>query len=82
MGERTTIVLDEELARQLRIRAGKKGIGLSRLIGDLLRSAMNTRMTGNEKPYRLEWPTTRGRLMPGVDLDDRDRLYDIMENSG
>ena len=36
-----------------------------------------------EKPgasgYKLKWTTEKGELMPGVDLDDRDSLFDIMD---
>jgi hypothetical protein len=29
--------------------------------------------------YTLEWKVHRGRLLPGVDVADRDRLLDLME---
>ena len=34
-----------------------------------------------KKKFRLNWKPheTTGRLMPGVDLNDRDSLYDIMD---
>ena len=76
---RTTIVLDEELARRLRLGAARQGVGISRYISDLIRSALNARVTGPEAGYRLEWPTVRGELLPGATIDDRDRLYDIMD---
>lgn len=81
MGERTTIVFDEEIMRRLRLLAAERGLGLSRLIGDLLKSALKQEESGQQE-YRFDWPTTRGRLLPGVDLGDRDRLYDIMEGRG
>lgn len=31
------------------------------------------------KPFRLRWKPHRGRLLPGVDLTDRDALYDRMD---
>jgi hypothetical protein len=31
------------------------------------------------KPYRLEWKTHHGRTLPGVDVTDRDRLFEQME---
>jgi len=29
--------------------------------------------------YRLHWKGSRGRRLPGIDLDDRDSLFDAME---
>ncbi len=29
--------------------------------------------------YKLRWKTERGRLLPGVRLDDRDALFEIMD---
>jgi hypothetical protein len=29
--------------------------------------------------YRLQWRPERGRIQPGVRLDDRDALFDLME---
>jgi len=29
--------------------------------------------------FRLKWVTVKGRLMPGVDIADRDLLYEHME---
>jgi hypothetical protein len=31
------------------------------------------------KPYRLAWKTNAGRTLPGVDVTDRDRLFERME---
>jgi hypothetical protein len=29
--------------------------------------------------YQLHWRPERGRILPGVRLDDRDTLFDIMD---
>jgi hypothetical protein len=29
--------------------------------------------------YKLRWRTEQGRLLPGVRLDDRDALFELME---
>jgi len=31
------------------------------------------------EPYRLRWRSERGRLLPGVNLDSRDHLFDRMD---
>jgi hypothetical protein len=78
MPVRTTIVIDEELLRRLRVVAATRGGGLSRAIRDLVRAGLEKE--GSARPgYRFDWKTRRGRLMPGVDVNDRDRLYDVME---
>ena len=79
MSTRTTVVLDDDLLAQLRLRAAARGVGLSREIRDLLRAALLAREHRGAEDYEFDWPTSRGRLLPGVDIDDRDRLYDAME---
>jgi hypothetical protein len=37
------------------------------------------RRPATDSPYRLEWKTHRGRTLAGVDVSDRDRLYERME---
>jgi plasmid stability protein len=79
LGVRTTIVLDEDLDRKIRKRAAETGARLSKVIGDLLRAGLLSQRARRSGTYRLDWPTTRGTLLPGVDVDDRDRLCDAME---
>ena len=79
MSTRTTIVLDDDLLEQLRLRAASRGVGLSREIRDLLRSALMRQQQHEPDEASFDWPTTPGRLLPGVDIDDRDQLYDVME---
>jgi hypothetical protein len=31
------------------------------------------------KDYQLRWHSERGRILPGVRLDDRDTLFDVMD---
>ena len=33
----------------------------------------------DRKKYKLRWHTERGQLLPGVRLDDRDVMFDLME---
>ena len=71
------MVLDEDLLRDLKARAAREGRTLQSLTNDLLRQALDR----IEEPtgYRLRWKTWRGELRPGVDISDRDSLYEIME---
>ena len=74
---RTTLMLDEGLFRQLKKEAVSRGQTLKELVNTLLRRALGTAPT--RKAYRLNWKTCRGQLQPGVRLDDRESLHDLME---
>lgn len=78
---RTTLNLDDELMRLLRRRAAATGRTLTALIEEALREALAERSEGGAS-YRLKWSTARGRLLPGIDLSDRDSLIDRMEGRG
>jgi len=76
---RTTLDLDDDLLRAAKAHAAKQGTTLTRFVETALAAALAPR-PGAEQDYRLEWKTHRGRLMPGVDLADRDSLLDAMED--
>ncbi len=74
---RTTLDLNDELLRAAKRRAADSGMSLKQVVEEALRSHMKEvpRQTG----YRLQWRTECGRLQPGVRLDDRDALFDLMD---
>ncbi|MGB3564846.1 MAG: DUF2191 domain-containing protein [Thermoanaerobaculia bacterium] len=74
---RTTVELNDQLLRAAKQRAANEGIPLRRVIEAALRTYLEgpTRRRG----YKLQWRTEQGRLQPGVRLDDRDALFDLME---
>ena len=51
---------------------------LRKIIESTLRRAL---MESGKAParFRLEWKTVRGNRIPGVDISDRDALYERME---
>lgn len=73
---RTTLKLDDDLLRRLKERAAREGRTLQALANDLLRQGLSPR---RDVDYRLEISTWEGTLQPGVDLFDRDTLFDRME---
>ena len=74
---RTTIEIADELLRQAKTRAADDGIPLRQVIESALRLyILGRRGRGG---YRLRWRAERGRIQPGVRLDDRDALFDLME---
>jgi hypothetical protein len=74
---RTTLDITDELFRQAKKRAADEGVPLRRVVEDALRGYLSARP--RTTAYRLRWRTTKGEAAPGVDLDDRKSLYDIMD---
>jgi len=74
---RTTIDFIDDVLRRAKKRAADDGVSLRDLVERALRSYLETRP--RRAGYRLRWRTERGRLQPGVDLDDRDALFDRMD---
>ena len=78
---RTTLDLDDRLVRKAKGRATEEGRTLTAIIEEALRQYLApARSTG--KPFRLKLLTKKGRRVPGVDVADRDALYERMEGRG
>jgi len=73
---RTTLTLRDDLVQKLRRRAADEHVPLKVLVNRLLDDSLAPRPA---KPYRFKWKTVRGKILPGVRLDDRKSLYDLME---
>lgn len=75
---RTTIDIDDRLLAKAKRHALEKGTTLRKIIETALRRTL----TESEKAptqFRLQWKTVRGKRIPGVDISDRDALYERME---
>jgi hypothetical protein len=77
---RTTIEISDELFRAAKKRAADDGTPLRAVIEAALRAFLMRRHTRDD--YRLRWRTERGRIQPGVRLEDRDALFDLMDGRG
>jgi hypothetical protein len=78
---RTTLDLDDALIRKAKGRAADEGTTLTAVIEAALRQYLAPAPpTG--KPFRLKLLTKKGRPVPGVNLADRDILYERMEGRG
>ncbi len=73
---RTTLQLDDELVVQAKIRAARSGRTLSQVIEDALQQALAPR--AEPARARASVPTSPGRSLPGVNLDDSAGLLDLM----
>lgn len=75
---RTTLDLDDGLLRRAKRRAADEGSTLTTIVEYALRQYLAPgRRSG--KGFRLKVLTKNGRPVHGVDLADRDRLYERME---
>jgi len=78
---RTTLALDDALLRAAKKRAAEEGTTLTRVIEAALRRHLAP-PDRTRAAFRLRLLIKRGRLVPGVNLADRDALYERMEGRG
>jgi hypothetical protein len=77
---RTTLEIADELLRRAKRKAADEGTTLREAVEAALRRHLASRPgTG---AYRLRWRPERGRILPGVGLDDRDALLELMGGRG
>ena len=74
---RTTLDLNDELIEKAKQQAARERTTLKAIVERALRGHLARRRP--TRAYRLQWRPERGRLQPGVRLDDRDALFDLME---
>ena len=75
---RTTISLDDQLAKQVRRAAEARGVSMSAFISRTLHDALKRREPSERPPFNLV--TVRGvRPRPGIDLD-RPRTLDAQND--
>lgn len=76
---KTTLNLDDNILRAARVRAAETGETLTCFIEIALRNHLAC-ISSQEADFRLNLLVKRGRTVLGVTLDDRDSLYEKMEN--
>jgi len=74
---RTTLRMSDDLLRALKEEAARQGRSMQDLANDLLRDGL-ARLRA-PRSYRLEIEGWEAHEQPGVDLLDRDTLFDLME---
>jgi plasmid stability protein len=73
---RTTLVLDDTLLRQMKKKAADEGRSLQAVANELIRRGLATRLHQN---YRLRLQGWKAELQPGVDILDRNSLFEVMD---
>lgn len=69
--------INDELFRRAKRRAADDAVTLREVVEAALRAYLGG--GGKARPYQLRWRAEKGRLLPGVNLDDRDALFDLMD---
>ncbi|GIW52598.1 MAG: hypothetical protein KatS3mg081_1953 [Gemmatimonadales bacterium] len=72
---RTTLVLDRDLHRHLKELAAAEGKTFQAVVNELLRRALAASQKGRFKLEITGWEAVE---QPGVDILDRDKLFDLM----
>lgn len=76
---KTTLNLDDELLRQAKEEARRRGTTLTAVVTDGLRAVLAEPATGPQ-PFTLQLPVMTGRG-PAVDPADRDAVHDLMDGA-
>ena len=77
---RTTLTLDEQIARALKAAAHRSGKPLKQVVNETLRAGLAAgHSPGRARPYRVK-PASLGGVLPGFDLDKALRLADALED--
>jgi hypothetical protein len=78
---RTTLTLNDDVWKAARRRAREEDRPLKDVINEALRQGLALGNGLRPDPYTFRLVTVEGRLLPGVDLADRDKLFDLMDRA-
>lgn len=73
---RTTLAIDDELLKKIKAKAARDGRTLQDVANELLRQALKPQP---RKGFKLKLRGWKAIEQPGVDLLDRDKLFDLMD---
>ncbi len=76
---RTTLNLEDQLMKDVKAKAAEEGRTLTAVVEDALRDYLRRGDETASTSFRLRLVTAAGEARDGVDLDDRDALYEVME---
>jgi hypothetical protein len=79
MPMRTTLTLDDDVLKAAKRRAREQDRPLKDVINEALRQGLAIGAARRLPAYTFRLKTVDGRLLPGVDLSDRDKLFEFMD---
>ena len=74
---RTTLAIDDDLLTRLKEKAARERRSLQDVANELLRQSLAEQAT--RKRIKIQLRGWRAVQQPGVDLLDRDKLFDLMD---
>jgi plasmid stability protein len=74
---RTTLMIDDQTMRELKKVAAAEGRTVQAVTNELLRQALGARGKGGKR-FTLKLKGWKATEQPGVDILDRDKLFDLM----
>ena len=75
--KRTTLALEDDLLRRLKADAARQGTTMASVVNNLLRQGLA--IPARRKNYTLDLVGWEAELQPGVNILDRDHLFDVMD---
>lgn len=76
---RTSINLDEKILRKTKKLAQKKNLTMRAVIEEALVEYINRDFQPSKTKFELKLEVVKGKALSGIDIDDRDSLYEKME---
>jgi hypothetical protein len=76
---RTTLTLDDRIAKALKTLAHRSGKPFKQIVNETLQSGLTVREKPTPRPYRLK-PASLGGVLPGINLDRALRLAAALED--
>lgn len=78
---RTTVNIDEHLLAEAKVIAARTHRTIGSVLEDALRRLIeDTAPRPDDKPYSLPDYSTGGGLRPGVDLNNKDQIEELMDD--
>ncbi|RME21973.1 MAG: DUF2191 domain-containing protein [Deltaproteobacteria bacterium] len=79
---KTTVEIPDDLLIEAKKRAAELRVPLRKLIEEGLRARLRQDRSRHEtRRRRIRWVTVDGGLPAGLDVSDREKMYDVLERS-
>jgi hypothetical protein len=76
---RTTLTIDDHIARVLKERAHRSGKPFKQIVNETLRAGLSATGAHRSRPYKIK-PAALGGVTPGINLDKALALADAIED--
>lgn len=76
---RTTVTIDDHLLEEVKLLAVRQGRTMGSVLEDAVRLLLERSETSGRRAVHVRVFEGQLGLQPGVDLEDRDALYDLLD---